>query len=56
MAKNVQFKLNIDGLRELMKSEWMQGHISEAARAVAETCGSDYESDVDVISYVAYMQ
>lgn len=53
MAKNVQFKLNINGLRELMKSDWMQGHLAEASRAVADACGSDYESDVDVISYVA---
>jgi hypothetical protein len=53
MAKNVQFELNIDGLRELMKSEWMQEHLMTAGKAVARSSGKDYKADVHTASYVA---
>ena len=53
MAKNVQFKLNLKGLNELMKSEWMQGCLTEAGEAVANACGSDYEAKTKVLNFVA---
>ena len=50
MAKN--FKLNLSGLNELMKSEWMQGVLDEKAQ---EMVGGDGEYDfrTHVASYVA---
>lgn len=50
MAKN--FKLNLLGLNELMKSEWMQSVLDEKA---AEVVGGDGEYDfrTHVASYVA---
>ena len=56
MAKKVIFKLNIFGLRELMKSPEMGSIISEATDAVLNTAigmGADgYSSTVKTADYV----
>ena len=46
------FKLNLRGLNELMKSEWMQGVLDEKAQ---EKIGGDVEYDfrTHVANYVA---
>lgn len=53
MAKKVEFKLDINGLRELMKSAEMQGALEEAGQSVASAAGGDYGHRVHVASYVA---
>lgn len=53
MAKNVRFELDLKGLNELMKSDWMQGHLESAGKAVANSAGSGYEQRVHTASYVA---
>ena len=52
MAK-VDFKLNLPGLNELMKSSEMQAHLKQAGAAVASAAGSDYDHKTYVIRYVA---
>ena len=56
----VQFKLDINGLREVMKSGPMQEQLQEAANSVASSAKSmataqnaDYTADVAVGDYVA---
>lgn len=51
MAKN--FKLDLAGLNELMKSAEMQSHLSEAGQAVAAAAGTDYDHQGYVLNYVA---
>lgn len=53
MAKKVLFKLDIGGLRELMKSGEMQAALDEAGSAVASTAGEGYGYRTHVASYVA---
>lgn len=53
MAKKVRFELDIKGLQGLMKSEWMQGHLDSAGKAVANSAGSNYSQRTHVASYVA---
>lgn len=53
MAKKVVFKLDIGGLRELMKSGEMQGALDEAGSAVASTAGDGYGYRTHIASYVA---
>lgn len=53
MAKIVEFKLDIKGLRELMKGPEMQAALQEAGDAVASSAGGDYRSRVHVADYVA---
>lgn len=45
---SVEFKLNINGLRELMKSSAMQSQLESAAQSVASAAGEGYESAVHV--------
>ena len=52
MAK-VEFKLDINGLRELMKGPEMQAVLQEAGEAVASGAGDDYGSRVHVADYTA---
>lgn len=49
----VDFKLNLPGLNELMKSGEMQSHLHKAGQAVASAAGSDYTSKTYVINWVA---
>ena len=51
MAKN--FKLNLPGLNELMKSTEMQQHLKAAGAAVAGAAGPDYEHSTYVLNFVA---
>lgn len=44
MLKN--FKINKQGVSELMKSTPMQSVLSEKAKAIAARCGSGYEIDI----------
>lgn len=53
MAKNFKFKLNLAGLNELMKSPECQQLVAEAGRAVAESAGEGFESEVHQASFVA---
>ena len=47
------FKLNLAGLNELMKSPEMQAHLDEAGAAVANAAGEGYGYRTHVASYVA---
>lgn len=40
---NVDFKLNLTGLNELMKSDQMQAILNDAARKIAAAAGEGYE-------------
>lgn len=53
MSNDVEFKLNINGLRELMKSSAMQSQLEAAGKAVASAAGSEYGTRVHTASYVA---
>lgn len=53
MANKVKFELDLKGLNELMKSDWMQGCVLEAGKAVANASGSDYAAEVHTASFVA---
>ena len=53
MSKRVIFKLDIEGLNELMKSDEMQAHLEKAGEAVAKTAGTGYASSVHVADYTA---
>lgn len=53
MSKQVVFELNLKGLNELMKSDEMQAHLSEAGEAVARAAGMGYASRVHVADYTA---
>lgn len=44
MLKN--FKINKQGVSELMKSTQMQSVLSEKAKVIAARCGSGYETDI----------
>lgn len=52
MAK-VEFELDINGLRELMKGPEMQAALQDAGDAVASSAGGDYGVRVHVADYVA---
>ena len=51
--KAVEFKLNLPGLNELMKSSAMQEHLTRAGNAVANAAGVGYEARTHVASFVA---
>lgn len=53
MAKKVEFELDINGLRELMKGPEMQAVLQEAGDGVASGAGGDYGVRVHVADYVA---
>ncbi len=50
---SVDFKLNIKGLNELMKSAEMQSALEEAGNAVANVAKGDYGVRVHQAKYVA---
>lgn len=50
---NVEFKLDINGLRQLMKSEEMQAVLEECGQATANRAGRDYGTRVHTASFVA---
>lgn len=52
-SSDVEFKLDINGLRELMKSSEMQTQLQTAGEAVAGAAGVDYGARVHTASYVA---
>lgn len=43
-----KFKLNSRGVRELLKSEKMQAHLSKKASGIKDRCGEGYETDTHV--------
>ena len=53
MANDVKFKLNLEGLNELMKSSEMQSALLEAGKAVASAAGEDYAAEVHVANWIA---
>lgn len=53
MSSSVEFELNINGLRELMKSSAMQSQLEAAGKSVAAAAGSEYGTRVHTASYVA---
>lgn len=52
MAK-VDFKLNLPGLNQLMKSKEMQAHLQAAGDAVVSASNGNYGADVHVADFVA---
>ena len=44
----MKFKLNSDGVRELLKSQEMQSVLSEKATGIKNRCGEGYTQDVYV--------
>lgn len=50
---NVKFKLNLPGLRELMKSSEMQSALLEAGQSVASSAGDEYAAQVHTADYMA---
>lgn len=52
MAKS-NFKLNLPGLNELMKSAEMQQHLKEAGAAIAGAAGTEYDHSTYVLNFVA---
>ena len=49
----VRFKLNLKGLNEVMKSQGMQGYLSEVAGQVTGSAGAGYGNEVKIASYEA---
>lgn len=45
---NMKFKLNSDGVRELLKSQEMQSVLIEKATGIKNRCGEGYTQDVYV--------
>ncbi len=48
-----EFKLDVAGLNELMKSAPMQAHLTAAGNAVARAAGGDYGVRTHTASFVA---
>lgn len=48
MSKAFKFVLNRKSVRELMKSEEMQGLLSKYATAIKTRCGDGFEQDIYV--------
>ena len=44
----MKFKLNSDGVRELLKSQGMQSVLNEKATGIKNRCGEGYTQDVYV--------
>ena len=54
MSKQYTFKLNLNGLRELMKSGDMQNILNSASSEIANKCGEDWEVEsAHPLSYTA---
>ena len=43
MSDKTKIVLNSDGVKELLKSEEMQGLLMELAKGIHSRCGADYE-------------
>lgn len=54
MAKKVKFKLNSQGVRDLLQSNEMQGVLRNVASQKAQQAGEGYESDVKLGKKRAY--
>ena len=54
MASDVAFKLNLQGLNELMKSAEMQAVLDEAGRAVANVAGDGYTTTGRTGQYIGF--
>ena len=50
---DVTFKLNLQGLNELMKSSEMQRALLTAGHAVANAAGGDYAAEVHTANFIA---
>ena len=50
---DVTFKLNLQGLNELMKSSEMQSALLTAGQAVANAAGGDYAAEVHTANFIA---
>ena len=50
---DVKFKLNLQGLNELMKSSEMQSALLSAGQAVANAAGGDYAAEVHTANFIA---
>lgn len=53
MSKAFDFKLNLAGLDEIMKSPAMQSHLDAAGSVVSSIAGGDYGVRVHVADYTA---
>ena len=53
MAKEVEFKLNLLGLNDLMKSAEMQSALLEAGQTVAGIAGEGFAAEVHVANFRA---
>ena len=54
MSKDVVFKLDLKGLRELMKSDEMKDVLNSASSHIAASCGEDWEVEsAHPLSYTA---
>ena len=51
---NVKFKVNLKGLRELMKSSEMQAALDDAGEQVAKIAGSDYATEGKTGRYMGF--
>lgn len=50
---NVNFELNIEGLRDLMKSQEMQDVLKSHTDGMVQECGPGYNNDIYVGNFVA---
>lgn len=53
MAKSVEFKLNLKGLNELMKSQEMVNCLNEVGASVSKNAGEEYGARTHEASFVA---
>lgn len=51
---NVEVKLNLKGINEVMKSPEILSAVEAAGQAVANAAGSDYTTRSGLINYIAY--
>lgn len=54
MANDVTFKLNLQGLNELMKSAEMQAALDDAAERVASVAGEGYATSGRTGNYIGF--
>ena len=50
---SADFKLDIHGLNELMKSDEMKAHLKEAGSQVAKAAGGEYDHKTYTLNFVA---
>lgn len=51
---NVEVKLNLPGINEVMKSPEILSAVEAAGEAVASAAGADYATKSGLINYIAY--